>query len=132
MNTYGYNSSDEKFSISFPISDTVLLALLTAAFEGGSNYWYADVEKYCPPATAQPEDSEWAWWEWNPVYGGAIVVKTQEDGNCALGRMDLEIGMTIMAQKYPRHFADAVQGNEDAVTGDVFLQCCLFRDVVYG
>jgi hypothetical protein len=37
-----------------------------------------------------------------------------------------------MADKYPRHIADILSENDDATTGDVFLQLCLFGDVVYG
>jgi hypothetical protein len=37
-----------------------------------------------------------------------------------------------MVEKYPRHYADFKDGDEDASTGDVFLQCCIFGEVVYG
>jgi hypothetical protein len=50
-------------------------------------------------------------------------------------RLDLEAidrGLQLMADKYPRHFADFVGENEDASTGDVFLQLCLFGELVYG
>jgi hypothetical protein len=41
-------------------------------------------------------------------------------------------GLEIMATKYARHFADLVSENDDADTHDVFLQCALFGEVVYG
>jgi len=41
-------------------------------------------------------------------------------------------GLQIMADKYPHHFRDAMAENDDAITGDVFLQCCLFDEIVYG
>jgi hypothetical protein len=37
-----------------------------------------------------------------------------------------------MAQAYTRHFADFINQNDDAITGDVFLQCCLLGEVLYG
>jgi hypothetical protein len=38
----------------------------------------------------------------------------------------IKAGLKIMAKKYPRYFADIVNGDADEETGDVFLQCCLF------
>jgi len=37
-----------------------------------------------------------------------------------------------MAEKYPRHFANFAQEAEDAETGDVFIQCCVLGEIVYG
>jgi hypothetical protein len=37
-----------------------------------------------------------------------------------------------MAADYPRHFADLVNENDDADTGDAFVQCCVFGEVIYG
>jgi len=37
-----------------------------------------------------------------------------------------------MAEKYPRHFHNFLEENDDAETGDVFIQCCLFGEIVYG
>lgn len=50
-------------------------------------------------------------------------------------RLDLESvrkGMKLVAEKYPRHFADIMNDNHDATTGDVLLQCCLLGEIVYG
>lgn len=41
----------------------------------------------------------------------------------------------LMAEKYPRHFRNAVLDDGvamDAETGDVFLQLCVLGDIVYG
>jgi len=38
----------------------------------------------------------------------------------------------VMAKKEPRHFADFLKEDYDETTGDVFLQCCLFGEVIYG
>lgn len=40
-------------------------------------------------------------------------------------------GLTVMANKYPEHFADFINEKGDMNTGDVFLQCCLFGEVKY-
>lgn len=44
----------------------------------------------------------------------------------------LQRGLKIMAEKYPKHFADLVGENDDAMTHDVMVQCCLLGDIVYG
>lgn len=40
-------------------------------------------------------------------------------------------GLTVMAKKYPEHFADFIKEEYDQTTGDVFLQCCLFNEIIY-
>jgi hypothetical protein len=50
-------------------------------------------------------------------------------------RLDLESiseGLNVMATHYPRHFADFLNEAADAVTADVFLQCCLFGELICG
>lgn len=37
-----------------------------------------------------------------------------------------------MAEKWPRHFGNFISENEDAETGDVFIQLALLGDIVYG
>jgi hypothetical protein len=49
-----------------------------------------------------------------------------------LNLRSIKKGLEVFASKYPRHFADFVSENDDASTGDVFLQCCLFGELVFG
>jgi hypothetical protein len=37
-----------------------------------------------------------------------------------------------MRDQYPRHYADLVEENDDAITGDVFLQLAVFGELIYG
>jgi hypothetical protein len=41
-------------------------------------------------------------------------------------------GLDVMRDKYPRHWADLVEENDDLITGDVWLQCAVFGELVYG
>jgi len=41
-------------------------------------------------------------------------------------------GLTTMAKKESKHFADFISEDFDQTTGDIFLQCCLFGKVIYG
>ena len=49
-----------------------------------------------------------------------------------LDRKALVRGWKVMQADYPRHYKDAIEENDDAITGDVYLQCCLFGKVIFG
>ena len=40
-------------------------------------------------------------------------------------------GLELMRDDYPRHYADLVEENDDAITGDVWLQLAVFGDIIY-
>ncbi len=44
----------------------------------------------------------------------------------------IERGLRIFVEKCPARFGEFLAENEDANTGDCFLQCCLFGELVYG
>lgn len=44
----------------------------------------------------------------------------------------IEKGLQVMADKYPRHFNDIITENDDAETADVFVQCAVLGEVVFG
>ena len=41
-------------------------------------------------------------------------------------------GLELMRDQYPHHFADLIEGNDDLITGDVFLQLATFGELIYG
>lgn len=99
--------------------------MLCGAFEGGSNYWARlivegdDVKK---------EDAYFGWLE-----QGILKVEDPEDEKTyPLDIESIKKGLKVMAEKFTRHFNDFVNENDDAETADVFLQCCVFGDVIYG
>lgn len=65
--------------------------------------------------------------------GGSLgIVSTEPDSE--VFRLDLNSigrGLDDLATKYPRHFADLVNENTDAITANVLLQCCLFGELIY-
>lgn len=82
-----------------------------------------------------------------PFVGGAIVLEEivdERSGKTKAHRFDLEAikrGLSLMAHggpegKHwecgPRHFTDWVNEEDDATTADIFLQCCVLGDIVYG
>lgn len=40
-------------------------------------------------------------------------------------------GLKLMAKNFPDHFGDFMAEKDDATTADVFIQLCLFKDIVY-
>lgn len=65
--------------------------------------------------------------------GGALWIRNNEPGS-GMFHLDLDSitsGLNAMALECPRYFADFLNENADAITGDAFLQCCLFGNLIY-
>jgi hypothetical protein len=65
--------------------------------------------------------------------GGSLGIVSTEPASDVF-RLDLKsigLGLDALAAKYPRHFADLVNENTDAITANVLLQCCLFGELIY-
>jgi hypothetical protein len=45
---------------------------------------------------------------------------------------DVEKGLKLMRDQYPRHYADLMEEDDDAITGDVWLQLAVFGELIYG
>ncbi len=131
-------------SVQIPVHEDMVRSLLCSAFESGSKYWYANLDyKYGKGYKAKdfaeggkmqnPEDY------WHPcqivplVEGCAVVIEDVEDDNKKheLNRAKLITGMQVMAEKYPHQFKSIMEDDTDAETGDVYLQCCLFGEILY-
>lgn len=75
-----------------------------------------------------------------PVVGGSHFIRIHHTGaENPSGKnytdLNLELclkGLKIMAEKYPLHFDTFINESEDAITGDVFIQCCVFGEIVFG
>lgn len=131
------------------IDDKLIRNLLCCAFEGGANYWCIIEKIKCPPGMTlkdfneggkgQLPDEYWHWAQLIPLAeGGSLVVGDKSDqGNKTrykgtLNRETIEKGFQVMAEKYPKHFGNFMAEEEDGDTGDVFLQCCLFGELIFG
>jgi hypothetical protein len=121
--------------VTVTIEDQRLQDLLTNALEGGSNYWYILREMTYPKGqTRESLGIEFEHVEL-PFKGGSITIGDYEAAHkpdAVLDRKAIKKGLKIMAAKELKHFADFLAENDDATTGDVFLQCCCFGEVIYG
>lgn len=110
--------------------------LLCSAFEGGANYWYT-IKRFHEPDRIDiryDKDSLYRHIDYPVNPGGYLVIIDIEDADkkeFVLDRAACILGLSTMAKKFPAHFNDFIKENDDAVTGDVYLQCCLFKDIVY-
>lgn len=123
-------------TIDVPLND--LADLMCSAFEGGSAYW-ASAKEFIEPKqwdiASYPDRESGYSHEYPFNEGGAVIIEDEEEGEGKTYRLDLEAiqrGTQVMATKFPRHWGDFMQENYDATTGDVFLQCCIFSDIIYG
>lgn len=106
-----------KLTVTIEVPDERIEGLIMTAVEYGSGYWCTLVK-------------------WDS--GGTIIgVYTFEDNEIDRGLLVLDDeamrrGLQVMADKAPRHLADIMHGRDCAITADVYLQCCLLGDVLYG
>jgi hypothetical protein len=45
---------------------------------------------------------------------------------------EVKKGLELMRDEYPSHYADLVEEQDDAITGDVWLQLATFGELIYG
>lgn len=135
---------ESKFNFTTPVtvSPQRICYLLCTAFDGDMTAAWASAR------TEMPDDPDWSWcteqerkyWEAVKKYyvaamcGGRVILVDHEDDDkeYVLDRAALHRGVKAMAKDHPEHWADFINENDDAITGDVFVQCCVFGDTVYG
>lgn len=120
--------------------------LVTTAIEGGAcNIWLEAVK----PASGTNlkmlarKYSADPWYSVGQVYAApnfqmvVTVDKPTEDhpGHKTLTLADFQMAFVLMATKddgaYARHFGDFLNENEDALTGDLFMQFAVYGEEVY-
>lgn len=114
--------------------------LLCCAFEGGSNYWY-EIRSYVKPTSftfyMDNEFSIFRHLDYPLNEGGEVHICDKNDDAdevFTLSLTTIQNGIRLMSEdvRYRSHWQDFLDGNEDADTGDVFLQLCLYGEVVFG
>lgn len=110
--------------------------LSCATHSGGSAYWAVIEKTNGPGIVGGDHDDEPDYW-----HGGSVVFSANCDGQpyqhlgktrFVLNDATIAMGLSLMASKAPKAMGDWLGENEDMFTGDVFLQLCLFGEVVFG
>lgn len=116
-----------KLAITFKLTEGMFHDQVTAAVEGGSNYWARiDVGKH-KPGWRNYFMAKFTVIEISDKKAGVVQGLTYE-----LSLDKLKAGLQVLADKYPHHFKDVIAETGDATTGDVLVQCALFGEIVYG
>ncbi len=106
--------------------------LIISALEGGSNYWY-EVTKH-NKASKSAYLSEFIFDQEDGFIEIEADIKGQgqEPGKFLLNMNSVNKGWEIFKQYKIGYYTDAINENADAETGDIFLQICLFGEVIFG
>lgn len=122
------------FTINTTVSASRVCDMIVGAFEGGSNYWLGRgrVELVEPAYDSLPQDG--IWYGHPELYEGQfkITIDVPDDELRTLDNEAVRKGLEQMASLAGNHFGDLMQETDDAETADVFLQLCLFGEIVYG
>lgn len=149
-------SMGQKLKLTLDIDDKRVHDLLVSALEGGSNYWYMIEDEIMPTSVTfkdplwdsdREKDPDFVHQEEIPFCeGGALMITDAamyDDQSerilkkpFRLDRKAIEKGLQVMANlkegEGGHHFPNFLKGDDDSETGDVFLQCCVFGELVYG
>jgi len=128
------------FSVTMEVTPKRIADLLCTGFEGGVGYW-CRIMDYTEPTT-EPKGlvitgEVFPHCDY-PVQGGAVICRLQEEETdekwnpLVLDAAAIQRGLKIMSEKYPTQWGNFLAENEDADTGDTFIQCCLLGETVYG
>jgi hypothetical protein len=127
-------SMDFVVNATFKVSRRQVANTLWRAF-GSEITWFRVVEVIEPPALRfrSIERLTLRMVDYPLNEGGSLGIASTEPAS-EVFRLDLKSigrGLDDLATKYPRHFADLVNENTDAITANVLLQCCLFGELIY-
>lgn len=126
-------------NVTVKVTEKRIQDLLGCAFEGGIGYWacivaYKADGKETRDRTGLPQ---YPYLTQPLAPGGAVILVDRENRNdkkaerWTLDREAVQKGLQVMATDWPEHWANFIKENEDATTGDVFVQCALFGKLVY-
>jgi hypothetical protein len=128
------DSMDFIVNATFKVSRQQVAGALWRAF-GSQITWFRVVEVIEPPMLRfrSIEHLALRMVDYPLNEGGSLGIVSTEPASDVF-RLDLKSirrGLEDLATKYPRHFADLVNENTDAITANVLLQCCLFGELIY-
>ena len=125
----------KEFKIEVTITGEMIENIIVGALEGGSNYWYM-LGEGIPESDGQTPMSVRIANKIldDPEYKLPIYDIEDEDGE-PLGYLTQE-GMLkafeIVSRNYNWHYNNMMSDSDDAETHDVFFQCAVMGDIIYG
>lgn len=130
-----------KIKTEIEIPEQRIKDLLSCAFEGGSGYW-CQIKRYEIPGNAKSVQ-DYPHLDLPLMQGGGVFCADAVGGTAFCRCLNLDAikeGLELLLNSVDKHGndipkyhgSDFLSENEDAITGDVFLQLCLFGEIVYG
>jgi hypothetical protein len=127
-----------KLKIEKTFTNDHIAELLCTAFEGGITDTWCRVVKKTKPKVEAEFKTDMLWNEYElysfplGLAGSIKLLDTYENKKYVLNRAAIQRRIEAMAKKHPYQFGLFVEDEGDAITADVFLQCCLFGEEIYG
>lgn len=141
------NDNNLVITISQKISFDDIANMLISAFDpavASTNYW-CSINGYTKPKMLNYQyDKEvcYRYCDYPLNTGGAIILRNNEPETDEHGEeyyptyrltfLSIRHALELMADQYPRHFANLVGDNADGETADVLVQLAVLGDIVYG
>lgn len=126
----------QTYSAAYDITSQHICDQIITAIEGGINYWCAGAILVRPDKSTLAETP---WYSDPKLYEQDFLIKVALHEPHEDDKIDYELtpdairkGLAVLAEKYKWRINEIVTEDGDAETGDVFLQCCLFGEIVYG
>jgi len=113
------NKAKVSINITLEFTEATLHDWVTSAIEGGVTREWADIDV----GQHQPG--------WRNYFTAKFIEREQDKKTHVLSIDKLREGLRTMVIRYPEHFADLIEENADATTGDVLVQCALLGEVIY-
>lgn len=111
----------ETFKATIELPKQRIIDLFISACEGGSNYW---CQSLTPPDTRKDA--------YEAMLDGFTLIDGETSRQHLVTPKDIAKAIELFPIKAPQAFADVMGENDDACTGYVFLQLCVFKDIIYG
>jgi hypothetical protein len=129
------------FRVTTDIPTSRIQDLMCCGFEGGCSPWLQQIYYELAPGVSFDEFREGGsrqgedyqhWSTLIPFVDGCRLTAEVEGKKVSIGVEDIRAGLKLFAERGGYHFKDFLSENEDAITGDVFLQFCFLKELVYG
>jgi len=111
------------------MNEELINDLIITALEGGSNYWYTTKSPVCKDGEAPSEalirmskDTPY------PIYD----TENPEDILGYLSQENITKGVELFEKHHEEHHVDAMYGNWDAETADVFFRVVVLQELTFG
>jgi len=123
--------------------ETIINAFVGVCETSASTYWlssFQPLEPECSGLVASCREAKEPWYATLDFWGkgGRATLRHDDPSNddqqtnTIIGETEIISGLNAMANKCPKHFADLVSENDDAITHDVMIQCIVFGEIIYG